>query len=39
MAKKILVLAPDTGGVVSRITTTSFREIAEQMYRLEHGIA
>lgn len=38
MAKKILVLAPDTGGVVSRITTASFRGIAEQMYQLEHGV-
>jgi len=38
MAKKILVLAPETGGVVPRITTASFRGIAEQMYQLEHGV-
>ena len=37
MAKKTLVLAPETGGIVSRITTASFRGIAEQMYQLEHG--
>ena len=38
MAKKLLVLAPDTGGIVPRITTASFRGIAEQMYQLEHGV-
>ena len=38
MAKKTLVLAPETGGIVPRITTTSFRGIAEQMYQLEHGV-
>lgn len=38
MAKKILVLAPETGGIVPRITTASFRGIAEQMYQLEHGV-
>ena len=38
MAKKLLVLAPDTGGIVPRITTVSFRGIAEQMYQLEHGV-
>lgn len=38
MAKKLLVLAPETGGIVPRITTASFRGIAEQMYQLEHGI-
>lgn len=32
MAKKLLVLAPETGGIVPRITTASFRGIAEQMY-------
>lgn len=37
MAKKLLVLAPGTGGVVPRITTASFRSIAEQMFQLEHG--
>ncbi len=38
MAKKLLVLAPETGGVVPRITTASFRGVAEQMYQLEHGV-
>jgi hypothetical protein len=38
MAKKILVLAPETGGIVPRITAVSFRGIAEQMYQLEHGV-
>jgi hypothetical protein len=38
LAKKLLILAPDTGGVVPRITTASFRGIAEQMYQLEHGV-
>jgi hypothetical protein len=38
LTKKLLVLAPETGGVVPRITTASFRGIAEQMYQLEHGV-
>lgn len=38
MARKLLVLAPETGGVVPRMTTASFRGIAEQMYQLEHGV-
>lgn len=38
MAKKLLVLAPETGGIVPRITTTSFRGIAEEMHQLEHGV-
>lgn len=38
MARKLLVLAPETGGVVPRITTASFQGIAEQMYQLEHGV-
>jgi len=37
LAKKILVLAPDTGGIVPRITTVSFQGIAEQLFQLEHG--
>lgn len=37
LAKKLLVLAPETGGVVPRITTTSFRSIAEEMHQLQHG--
>jgi len=38
MAKKLLVLAPETGGIVPRITTASFRGIAEEMHQLEHGV-
>lgn len=38
MAKKLLVLAPETGGIVPRITTASFRGIAEQLFQLEHGV-
>ena len=38
MAKKLLVLAPETGGIVPRITVTSFRGIADQMFQLEHGV-
>jgi hypothetical protein len=38
LAKKVLVLAPETGGVVPRITTASFHAIAEQMFQLEHGV-
>jgi len=37
MAKKLLVLAPETSGIVPRITCASFRGIAEQMFQLEHG--
>jgi hypothetical protein len=38
MARKLLVLAPETGVIVPRITTASFRGIAEQMFQLEHGV-
>jgi hypothetical protein len=38
LAKKLLVLAPETGGIVPRITTASFQGIAEQMFQLEHGV-
>lgn len=38
MAKKLLVLAPESGGIVPRISTASFRGIAEQMFQLEHGV-
>lgn len=38
LAKKVLVLAPETGGVVPRITTASFQGIADQMFQLEHGV-
>jgi AAA domain/UvrD-like helicase C-terminal domain len=38
LAKKVLILAPETGGVVPRITTASFQGIAEQIFQLEHGV-
>ncbi|WP_296711606.1 UvrD-helicase domain-containing protein [Rhodoblastus sp.] len=38
LAKKVLVLAPETGGIVPRITTASFQGIGEQMFQLEHGV-
>ena len=38
MARKVLVLAPENGGVVPRITTLSFHGVAEQLYQLEHGV-
>jgi hypothetical protein len=38
LAKKLLVLAPETGGIVPRINTASFQGIAEQMFQLEHGV-
>lgn len=38
LAKKVLVLAPETSGVVPRIITASFQGIAEQLYQLEHGV-
>ena len=38
LARKLEVLAPETGGVVPRIVTASFRGIAEQMHQLEHGV-
>ncbi|NMN56849.1 hypothetical protein FHT36_000727 [Xanthobacter sp. SG618] len=38
LAKKLRVLAPDTGGVVPRITTASFRGIANEMHQLQHGV-
>jgi hypothetical protein len=38
LAKKVLVLAPETGGVVPRITTASFRAITTEMFQLEHGL-
>jgi hypothetical protein len=38
LAKKVLVLAPETGGIVPRITTASFQGIAEQMFQLERGL-
>jgi hypothetical protein len=38
MAKKLLVLAPETGGIVPRIITVSFQAIAEQLFQLEYGV-
>lgn len=38
LAQKLRVLAPDTGGVVPRITTSSFRGIADEMHQLQHGV-
>lgn len=38
LSRKLLVLAPETGGVVPRIVTASFQSIAEQMFQLEHGV-
>lgn len=38
MRRKLLVLAPETGGVVPRITVASFRGIAGQLHQLEHGV-
>lgn len=38
LARKLLVLAPETGSVVPRIVTASFQGIAEQMFQLEHGV-
>jgi mRNA-degrading endonuclease RelE of RelBE toxin-antitoxin system len=38
LAQKVRVLAPETGGIVPRITTASFQGIAEQMFQLEHGM-
>lgn len=37
MRKKLEVLAPETGGIVPRITVASFRAIADQLYQLESG--
>ncbi len=34
---EMLPMAPETGGVVPRITVMSFRGIADQMFQLEHG--
>lgn len=38
LARKVLVLAPESGGVVPRIVTASFQGIASQMFQLEHGV-
>lgn len=37
MARKVTVLAPDTSEVTRRITTSSFRGIAEDLFQLEFG--
>lgn len=38
LAKKLHVLAPETSGIVPRISVASFRGIAEQMFQLEHSV-
>lgn len=38
LARRILVLAPETGGIVPRITSASFEGIAEELYQLEYGV-
>ncbi len=38
LGKKLRVLAPDTGGIVPRITTASFQAIADEMFQLEYGV-
>lgn len=38
LARKVSVLAPDTGSVVPRITTASFQGIADQLHQLEFGV-
>ena len=38
LAKKLEVLAPETSGIVPRISVASFRSIADQMFQLEHGV-
>jgi superfamily I DNA/RNA helicase len=38
LAKKLRVLAPDTGGVAPRITTASFQSVADEMHQLEYGV-
>ncbi|MDM7955356.1 UvrD-helicase domain-containing protein [Blastomonas sp.] len=35
---KVSVLAPDTGSVVPRITTASFKTIADELHQLEYGV-
>lgn len=37
LQRKVAVLAPETGMVVRRITTASFRSVAEQLFQLEYG--
>lgn len=38
LSGKVLVLAPDTGSIVRRITTTSFQGIADELHQLEFGV-
>lgn len=38
LRSKVLVLAPDTGTVVPRITTASFQGIADELHQLEYGV-
>ena len=37
LKKKLAVLAPETGGIVRRITVASFQRVAEQLFQLVHG--
>jgi hypothetical protein len=37
LKKKLAVLAPETGGVVQRITVLSFHGVAEQLFQLVYG--
>lgn len=37
LRRKLAVLAPETGGLVPRITVASFRGLAEQHFQLAHG--
>jgi hypothetical protein len=38
LSAKVLVLAPDTGSIVRRITTASFQGIADELHQLEFGV-
>jgi hypothetical protein len=37
LKKKLAVLAPETSGVVRRITVLSFQAVAEQLFQIVHG--
>jgi hypothetical protein len=37
LRRKLAVLAPETGGLVPRVTIASFRGLAEQLFQLAHG--
>lgn len=38
LGRKLLVLTPETGSIIPRITVASFHGIAEQVYQLEYGV-